>query len=159
MAAPNNNGTNNPQTVTGGQFGVVIDGSMLNQNNVPAGTEVKGPITLDSTLSSTGNITAPNFIGNVSIANVVGNAAFANVAGFVSNAAQSNITSVGTLTGLSVSGSANVGNLSIAGNTILSANLAQSGAAPLAATDTTIAFKMPLTIDGNVYYIALTAAQ
>jgi hypothetical protein len=159
MSAPNQEGTNNPQTVTGGQFGVVIDGSMLNQNNVPAGTEVKGPITFDSTLSATGNITAPNFIGNVSIANVVGNAAFANVAGFVSNAAQSNITSVGTLTGLSVSGNANVGNLSIAGNTILSANLAQAGAAPIAATDTTIAFKMPLTIAGNTYYIALTAAQ
>jgi hypothetical protein len=165
MGAPNNDGTNNPQTVTGGQFGVVIDGSALNQNNVPAGTQVLGPITFDSTLSTTGNITANYFIGNGSLltsitgANVTGQVGNALVAGTVYTNAQPNITSVGTLSSLSVSGNVNTGNLSITGNTILSASLAQAGGAPLAATDTTIAFKMPITIDGNVFYISLTAAQ
>ena len=39
------------------------------------------------------------------------------------------------------------------------ANLVVSGGAPLVATDTTIAFKIPVVINGTTYYISLTAAQ
>jgi hypothetical protein len=110
----------------------------------------------------------------------------------VTNAAQPNITLVGTLTSLSVLGNTIVGNLSTAGtisaagttivgnlsttgtisavgntvvgnvtvnNTLTFSNIAQSGTTPLAATDTTIAFKVPIVINGVTYYIALTAAQ
>jgi len=93
----------------------------------------------------------------------------------VTNAAQPNITLVGTLTSLSVLGNTIVGNLSTTGtisavgntivgnvtvnNTLTFSNIAQSGTTPLAATDTTIAFKVPIVINGVTYYIALTAAQ
>ena len=86
-----------------------------------------------NTISTTGNITAGYFIGNGSTltsltgANVTGtvanatyatsagSATTATTAGTVTTAAQPNITSVGTLTGLAVSGNINVGG----SNTIL----------------------------------------
>ena len=72
----------------------------------------------------------------------------------VTNAAQPNITSTGTLTSLSVSGNVTVN------NTLTFSNIVQSSnTTPLAATDTTIAFKVPIVINGVTYYIALTAAQ
>jgi hypothetical protein len=79
-----------------------------------------------TTLSLTGNVTANYFIGNGSAlasitgANVTGTVANANYAAFagnVVNSSQSNITSVGTLTILSVSGNIDVGNnLSVTSN-------------------------------------------
>ena len=79
-----------------------------------------------TTLSLTGNVTANYFIGNgsalanISGANVTGTVANANYAAFagnVVNSSQSNITSVGTLTSLSVSGNIDVGNnLSVTSN-------------------------------------------
>ena len=74
-----------------------------------------------------GNITATNFIGNIisignSISvtgNITANNIIANI-GFFGNIRtpiQSNITLVGTLTSLSVSGNANVGNLNVTGMT------------------------------------------
>jgi hypothetical protein len=80
----------------------------------------------------TGNITANNanlgnavsanfFIGsgnnlsNIAGANVTGNVANANFAGFVTGNAQGNITSVGTLSNLSVTGTANAGNFTTTG--------------------------------------------
>jgi len=84
-----------------------------------------------TSLSVTGNITSGNatlgnsatanyFIGsgnnlsNIQAANITGTAAnsnYAAYAGDVVNASQSNITSVGTLTSVSVSGNANIGNI------------------------------------------------
>jgi len=84
-----------------------------------------------TSLSVTGNITSGNatlgnsatanyFIGsgnnlsNIQAANITGTAAnsnYAAYAGDVVNASQSNITSVGTLTSVSVSGNANIGNV------------------------------------------------
>jgi len=89
-----------------------------------------GDILLDGT---TGNITANNanlgnaltanyFIGsgnnlsNIQGANVSGQVGNALVAGTVYTAAQGNITSVGTLTSLSVTGTANAGNFTTTGN-------------------------------------------
>jgi hypothetical protein len=74
-----------------------------------------------------GNITATNFIGNIiSVGNSIsltGNLTANNItanSGFFGNIRtpiQSNITLVGTLTSLSVSGNANVGNLTVTGMT------------------------------------------
>ena len=136
MSAPNSDGTNNPQTVTGGQFGVIIDGSSLNQNGVPAGTQILGPVTANSDISTTGNITAANFVGNITgnisnvatanYANFAGNAFAVDganvngevaIANTVSNADQPNITSVGLLNTLSVAGNVLIGgNLTVDGN-------------------------------------------
>jgi hypothetical protein len=75
---------------------------------------------VNANISTLGNISANYFIGNIQGANVIGavaNATYAvtagttTTAGTVTTAAQPNITSVGTLTSVSVSGNANVGNI------------------------------------------------
>ncbi len=98
---------------------------------------------LHFTFDQNGDFDAPN---NVTVANSIS----ANVVtGTLTTASQPNITSVGTLL-----------NLLTTGNITLAANIAVEGNTnPVSATDTTIAFKIPVTINGNVYYIALTAAQ
>ena len=72
--------------------------------NITAGVNgVANVLTITSTgLNVTGNITATNFVGNFS-GNAT-NANFANTAGTVTASAQPNITSVGTLVSLEVSG-------------------------------------------------------
>jgi hypothetical protein len=76
-----------------------------------------------------GNITATNFIGNIistsNSASYTGNVTAANIIantgihGTIRTASQTNITLVGTLTSLSVSGNANVGNLTVSSLTDL----------------------------------------
>jgi hypothetical protein len=74
-----------------------------------------------SNVSVSGEVTTFNTLGNVRAGYFLGNGSqltsiTAVTAGTVTTAAQPNITSTGTLTTLSVSGNANVGNLSTAGN-------------------------------------------
>jgi hypothetical protein len=72
-------------------------------------------------ISTTGNVTSGYFVGNGSLlssitgANVTGTVATATTAGTVTTAAQGNITSLGTLTSLSVTGNVVGGNISTAG--------------------------------------------
>ena len=109
-----------------------------------------------SVLTITGNIAASNanlgnaatanfFIGsgnnlsNIQGANVTGTVAAATTAGTVTTAAQPNITSVGTLTSLAVTGNASAGNLNTAGAVVastLTSNVT-TGTAPLTVTSTT----------------------
>ena len=76
-----------------------------------------------------GNINAnyANYAGNafsVTGSNVVGSVSSANTASTVTTNAQPNITSVGTLTSLSVSGNSNIGgNLSVTGNVVINSNV------------------------------------
>ena len=72
--------------------------------NITAGVGgVANVVTISSTgLTVAGNITATNFVGNFS--GNASNANFANTAGTVTASAQPNITSVGTLVSLEVSG-------------------------------------------------------
>ncbi len=88
-----------------------------------------------TTLSVAGNVTANYFLGNGAFLTGVGNANytplanFANYAGNVTVSSQPNITSLGTLTTLIVSGNANVGNLSanfVVGNLIPTPNVTYS---------------------------------
>ena len=72
-----------------------------------------------SNLSVTGNITGGNIIGTI-IGNIA-NAVFANTAGTVTTAAQPNITSIGTLVTLAVTG-----NISASGN-VLPGNVVSTG--------------------------------
>jgi hypothetical protein len=64
-----------------------------------------------------GQFLQTNGSGNLTFATVnnVANAVFANTAGSVVNSNQSNITSLGTLTGLTVSGNATIGNVAATG--------------------------------------------
>jgi hypothetical protein len=74
---------------------------------------------LGDTITSTGEITGAHFIGeggnlsNITGANVVGTVSSATTAGTVTTAAQPNITSVGILTSLAMSGNINAGTHSI----------------------------------------------
>lgn len=73
----------------------------------------------------------------------------ATTANVVANADQPNITSVGTLVDLTTTG-----------NITLAANLTLEGTSnPNVASDMNIAFKIPILINGNTYYIALTEAE
>jgi hypothetical protein len=83
--------------VIGGQIvGNVIANNVIAQNLINIGT---------TSLSLTGNVTAGNLIAN------------ANIYGTIQTPIQSNITLLGTLSSLSVSGNANVGNITVTGYT------------------------------------------
>ena len=88
--------------------------------NITAGVNgVANVVTISSTgLDVAGNITATNFVGNFS--GNASNANFANTAGTVTASAQPNITSVGTLVSLEVSG--NVTANAVKTNQLLYAN-------------------------------------
>jgi hypothetical protein len=111
------------------------------------------PLTLKATVEELANLILAEADGitfaSAASALVALNATAATTSGTVTTAAQPNITSTGTLVNLVTSG-----NITLAGNITVA-----SATAPNAATDTTIAFKIPVTIDGNIYYIALTAAE
>jgi len=141
-------------------FTVTSTTQVANLNVATSGTAVavtgnaQGNITSVGTLTSlnvVGTVTAAAFTANTGVftgngnglssivgANVTGQVGNALVAGTVYTNAQPNITSVGTLTSLLVSGNANVGNLttpgvlSVTGN----ANVGNLGTAVLIATGT-----------------------
>lgn len=114
--------------VVAGYF--VGDGSYLSNINAGNITGAYGNSNVSDYLASgtntaniitTGNVSGTYIIGNGSAltnlpaANIVGNVANATLAEYVTNNAQANITSVGTLTSLSVSGNTTSGNLLTAG--------------------------------------------
>ena len=135
-------------------------------------------VNVSGTINATGNITGNYFIGNGSQLTglTATNANFANYAGNVTVASQPNITSVGTLTSLAVtgnisSGNANLGNLvtanffSVAGNllsniqasnitgTVANANFAAyAGNVTLAAQSniTSLGTLTSLSVTGNI---------
>jgi len=134
--------------------GLISAGGNLTSANVNTGiVSASGNITGANLITSglltvTGNITSGNanlgnavianyFIGsgnnlsNIQGANVTGtvaNATHASTANTVVDGTQSNITSVGTLTSLSVSGTANIGNnLNVSGNAEITGNLIVNG--------------------------------
>ena len=104
--------------------------AIVRQPNTNSTNNTSGTITIAGGLGITGNIYGGNLInanyfsGNGSlltgITSTTGNANYANFAGNVVNASQSNITSLGTLTSLNVTGNITAGNVN-AGN-LLTAN-------------------------------------
>ena len=123
-------------------------------------TAAQGNITSVGTLTSlnsSGTITAPAFTANTGVftgngsglsaiagANVTGTVSSATTAGTVTTAAQGNITSVGTLTSLSVSGNITAGNISATNHTGTTSNITgqyittlATGTAPFVVTSTT----------------------
>ena len=131
-------------------------------------TNAQPNITSVGTLTSlnvTGNVTASYFFGNGSqltgltagnISGTVANANYAAYAGNVTTAAQPNITSLGTLTSLSVSGNANIGNIDTA-RVLASANITApqlisnvtTGTAPFIVTSTTQVANLSVATAGS----------
>jgi len=142
-------------------------------------TAAQPNITSVGTLTSlgvSGNITAANITANTGVftgngsglsaiagANVTGtvaSATAATTAGTVTTAAQPNITSVGTLTSLAVTGNASAGNLNTAGAVVastLTSNVA-TGTAPLTVTSTTQVANLNAATAGTADTVT-TAAQ
>jgi hypothetical protein len=177
----------------GSQLTGIVAGNITGQvaNALVAGTvytAAQPNITSVGTLTSlsvSGNITSGNanlgnvatanyFVGNgygltsINVSNIIGTIANANYAAYAGNvtiAAQPNITSVGTLTALTVSGNANVGNLgtgrviatgNISGTQLIS-NIA-TGTAPLIVTSTTAVANLRAAT-ANTANTVTTAAQ
>ena len=136
-------------SATGNVTGAYIIGNGSQLTGLPAGYSNADVTTLlanfgSNSISTTGNITASYFVGNGSLlssitgANVTGtvaNATYATSAGTATSAttagtvtsnAQANITSVGTLTSLSVSGNTQSGNLLTAGVVSATGNITGS---------------------------------
>jgi hypothetical protein len=102
-----------------------------------------------------------NVSGTVANANFAANASFANSADYVIQNAQANITSVGTLTSLAVSGNANIGNglivasgganitgnVSISGNMTVNGNITYQGVVDLVVSDPLIFLASENTAD------------
>jgi hypothetical protein len=106
----------------------------INTANLNSSFNVAGNVEIQSGgLSASGNITAAYFIGNGSLlsgitaGNITGTVASATVAGTVTTNAQPNITSVGTLTSLSVTGNITGGNLLTGGLILATGNIGTSG--------------------------------
>jgi hypothetical protein len=113
------------------------------------GTSVQGA----SDILLTGNINVQGGFVRVGTPNSTGT--LFNTAGTVNIGTTSAVgVNIGSTLGATttINGNANVT------NTLTFANIARSGGAPTAATDTTIAYKVPIVINGTTYYIALTAA-
>lgn len=140
------------------------------------GNNVIGPVAQSVTAFS---IPASNVIGTVANATFAVNSTASNVAVTVSQATQPNITSVGTLSNLTVAGTVGfsgntgmVGNLTTTGNTDLNGGdirldgnvhitvpdyIHMTCPAPQTSTGTPVVAKLPIEINGTVYWIALTA--
>jgi hypothetical protein len=120
-------GSLNSRIVT---FGAKVDSSYGGPGNVmPIGFEMdvvnssntliahnfwaNGNVTFSNTVTATAFVGDGNGLSNIAGGNVSGQVGNALVAGTVYTAAQSNITSLGTLTGLTVNGNANISNLQL----------------------------------------------
>ena len=92
------------------------------------GNVISGNANLGNAVTANYFIGSGNNLSNIQAANITGTSANSNYAAFagdVVNASQSNITSLGTLTSISVSGNANIGNI---GTDILTATGNVTGA-------------------------------
>jgi len=146
----------------------VYAGDIRVTENLGQGGNVTANVINTFDLSLAGNIISEaNLSGNLTVA---ANISAANIS--VSGNVVASYANINTSAGLDVyAGDIRVtadlgtgGDISVTGNitannTMAFANVAVLGGDPLSATDTTIAYKIPVTINGNVYYIALTAAQ
>jgi hypothetical protein len=120
--------------ITNGTSNVNIASSGGNITAAVGGTSVLNLTT--SGLIITGNVTATNFSGNVAnatyatTAGSATSATSATIAGTVTTAAQANITSVGTLTGLTSTGTVNLGgasNVTLGSNSVVHISGGSSG--------------------------------
>ena len=100
--------------------------------NATGGTDVTGNLRVTGTISGPGSglssLAGANVTGTVANATYATSAGSATTAGTVTTAAQPNITSVGTLTSLSVSGNITGGNLSVGIGTINVGNIVNTNA-------------------------------
>jgi len=121
LANTNNSVANNTSNIT------TLQGQVYANANAQAylASNANVAITTTGNITTTANITAGFFIGNgsqltnITGANVIGNVTSAITAGTVTTNAQSNITSVGTLDSLAVTGNTDLGSINASGTIVL----------------------------------------
>ncbi len=138
-------------TLTGSTFSVNASQTQITSVGTLTGLGVNGTITGVNITANTGVFTG-NGSGLSAIAggNVTGQVANALVAGTVYTAAQPNITSVGTLTSLSVTGNVSAGNVS---GTLLTGTLTTAAQPNV----TSLGTLTSLGVNGTVTAVAFTA--
>jgi hypothetical protein len=127
--------------------------------NSVAGANVTGQVNFAATANSvaganvTGQVSFANVANNVAAANISGQVANALVAGTVYNSTQSNITSVGNLTSLTVIGNTILGNQTVSnyfiGNLYGTANLARNVTLASQPNITSVGTLTSLTVTGT----------
>jgi hypothetical protein len=121
---------------------------------VRGGTGISGNINVGGTQSNfVGNITAGNLNSNAAITATTINTSVlnaTNIAGSLTTAAQGNITSVGTLNGVTVSSYSNLTTLNVSGVTTLSGALTVVGAVTIPAPSTNLHAATKKYVDDTV---------
>ena len=138
-------------TLTGSQFSVNASQTQITSVGTLTGLSVNGNITAANITANTGVFTG-NGSGLTALAggNVTGQVGNALVAGTVYTAAQPNITSVGTLSSLSVTGNVSAGNLS---GTLLAGTLTTAAQPNI----TSVGTLTGLGVNGTITGVNITA--
>ena len=145
-------------TVTG-SANTVRDAAQANITSVGTltGLSVNGNITAANITANTGVFTGNGAgLTNINGANVTGQSANALVAGTVYTNAQPNITSVGTLTSLAVTGNTTSGNISATGD-VSGATLTGSLTTATQSNITSVGTLTGLSVNGNITAANITA--
>jgi len=140
-------------TFTGALTGLASSATIAASANSVAGANVSGAVAFATTANAVagGNVsgavafaTTANSVAGANVSGTVSSATSSTTAGTVTTAAQGNITSVGTLTSLSVSGNITAGNISATNHTGTTSNITgqyittlATGTAPFVVTSTT----------------------
>jgi hypothetical protein len=125
-----------------------ISANLVAANNITSSNTV----VVGTTVSATGNITGGNVITS-GLISAAGNITGGNLIGTIRTAAQTNITSVGTLSALSVTGNITGGNVAVTNNISAGGNLTVSGSLigdGVSFADSTPANTLVTTTSGNV---------
>ncbi len=138
-------------TLTGSQFSVNVAQPTITSVGTLTGLAVNGNITAANITANTGVFTGNGSgLSQLAGGNVTGQVGNALVAGTVYTAAQPNITSVGTLTSLSVTGNVSAGNVS---GTLLTGTLTTAAQPNV----TSLGTLTSLGVNGTVTAVAFTA--
>jgi hypothetical protein len=129
-------------TFTGALSGAATSATTAGTANSVAGANVTGTVanaTFATTAGSANSVAGANVTGTVANATFATSAGSATTAGTVTTAAQPNITSVGTLTSLSVSGNVTGANVIVTNYNVRSVDAAVSAAGSTQGTATVLA--------------------
>jgi hypothetical protein len=142
-----------------GTLGISATGNIVGGNVIASGTLIAGAFT-PASLSTTGNVTGAYIVGDGSaLTNVAASTATsATTAGTVTANAQGNITSVGILTSLSVTGTVTAGQHAGNGNTLSNIQGANVSGAVSSATSATTAGTVTANAQGNITSVGTLTA-
>ena len=108
-----------------------------------SGTRIYGNVTVDTFITATGNITGGNLSGT-------------SIVGILTTAAQTNITSVGTLTGLTLSGNISGTGVTLTGTTSLNGTVSTNNILPFGNANANIG---SAALRFNTVFAKATSAQ